>query len=240
MRVAVVGDVHGNLEALEAVLARADELGAQQLVCVGDVVGYGANPRECLATVRARTGDVVGGNHDFGAVGKCPLEYFNSNARLAIEWTAQQLSEEERRFLCELPLVRELPWGSLVHGSFLHPEQFPYIFRVEDAAASFAQQPSASAFCGHTHLPGTFLMEEEVRFLGDPVVHLADGHKRLMNCGSVGQPRDGDSDASFALLDTEDASVEFHRVAYDIETAANKILSAGLPAFLAQRLTLGY
>ena len=240
MRVGIIGDIHGNLEALRAVLAALEADGVRRIACVGDVVGYGADPRECLALVRARAEAVVAGNHDYGAVAKKPLDYFNAAAREAIQWTAKRLTEDERLWLSSLPLTYTCDDYQLVHASFFEPLEFPYLFDTEEAAASFSRQTGPLAFFGHTHWPCAFFDETPVRHAIQRVIPLDPPGRLLVNPGSVGQPRDSDPRAAFAVLDLDKRRITFRRLNYDIAAAAGKILAAGLPASLAERLSLGF
>jgi predicted phosphodiesterase len=240
LKIGIIGDIHGNIEALTTVLGALDAEHVDEIVCVGDVVGYGASPGECIRIVRERTTAVVAGNHDFGAVGKQALDYFNAAAREAVLWTAKQLSEEDREWLSGLPLVHRAKEYELVHASFYMPEAFEYIFNPEEAAPSFTYQKSNLAFFGHTHWPSTFLGGDPVRHVIQKSVPIAPPGKLMVNVGSVGQPRDSDPAASFVVLDLEKGRVNFKRTPYDIASAAKKILDAGLAASLAERLFHGY
>jgi len=240
LKIGIIGDIHGNLEALEAVLEALAAERVEQIACVGDIVGYGADPAACIAVVRERAGAVVAGNHDWGVVGKQAIDYFNAAAREALAWTSQQLSEEDRWWLSNLPLTVRAEAYELVHASFHNPGQFPYIFNLEDAGPSFARQRQDVAFFGHTHWPSTFLGGEPVQHSIQKVVPLDSPGKVLVNVGSVGQPRDSDPAASCVVFDTNRRRISFRRVAYDVEKAAGKIVKAGLPASLAERLFVGY
>lgn len=240
MKIGILGDIHGNLEALTAALSALDADGVTRIACVGDVVGYGANPSECLALVRERVEATVAGNHDWGAVGKKPMDYFNHAAREALAWTAKRLTEKERLWLSSLPLTHECGEYQLVHASFYEPIEFTYIFSADEAVASFSRQTGPLAFFGHTHWPCAFVDGESVRHLVQHVVPLDPPARLLVNAGSVGQPRDSDPRAAFAVLDLDKRRITFRRVDYDIAGAAGKILAAGLPASLAERLSLGY
>lgn len=240
MKIGIIGDIHGNLDALTAVLSALQSDGVSRIACVGDVVGYGANPSECIALVRERAEAVVAGNHDWGAVGKKAMDYFNHAAREAIAWTVKRLSEEERLWLSSLPLTHASEAYSLVHASFYEPLEFTYIFSADEAQASFSRQPGGLAFFGHTHWPCAFIDGAPVRHLVQRVVPLDPPGRMLVNPGSVGQPRDSDPRAAFAVLDCDRRRITFRRVEYDVAAAAGKIIAAGLPASLAERLSLGY
>ncbi|HUW56401.1 MAG TPA: metallophosphoesterase family protein [Planctomycetota bacterium] len=240
MKVGVIGDIHGNLEALTSVLEALDGEKVDTIVCVGDIVGYGADPEACIALVRERASAVVAGNHDYGVVGKQALDYFNPAARTAIHWTAKRLSEEDRGWLSGLPLVHECNEYELVHASLFQPGEFRYIFNPEEAGPSFARQKAPVAFFGHTHWPMVFFDGEPVRHSIQRVIPLEPPGKVLVNAGSVGQPRDSNPAAGYTVLDLEEERVHLKRIDYDVRTTAKKILDAGLPAFLAERLSLGY
>lgn len=239
MRYAIIGDIHGNLEALEAVLHDAEGQEADEVLCLGDVVGYGADPEECLVRVTDRCASIVGGNHDFAATGRSSLEYFNPYARRAIEWTTEQLSPGSLKLIDALELTVNVNGFSLVHSSFFAPERFDYVFAPSQARVCFRKQESSLAFFGHTHLPVAFLNTEPVTYSLGPELRINPGVKTLVNVGSVGQPRDEDARACYAVYDTDELLVRIRRVSYDIEQAARKITQAGLPSILAERLFLG-
>lgn len=239
MKYAIISDIHGNLEALEAVLAEIVPRPIDRYICLGDIVGYGANPRECLERVRDLNPIVVTGNHDAAACERTDIRYFNQPARAAALWTRDQLSLPERNYLASLPLVEEVEGMAMVHSSLNEPEKWHYILSQFDARPTFNLLPGPACFIGHSHVPVAF--EEKgggVRVL-PPEVMMEGGVRYIINVGSVGQPRDGDPRASFALWDTQAGRVEIIRVEYPIKPAQEKILRAGLPAILASRLSAG-
>jgi diadenosine tetraphosphatase ApaH/serine/threonine PP2A family protein phosphatase len=183
---------------------------------------------------------VVAGNHDQAAVKKLAADYFNASARAAIAWTAEQVRDDDRWWLSGLPLVHAGEAYSLVHSSFDQPGEFGYIFNPEDAGPSFEKQPTLLGFFGHTHWPTTFIDSEPITHSLQPVVPVVEPVKMLVNVGSVGQPRDSNPEAGFVVLDHDEKRVRFLRRAYDIRKAAQKIVEAGLPAMLAERLFIGY
>ncbi len=239
MRYAVIGDIHGNLEALQAVLEDVDEQGVDEILCVGDVVGYGADPEACLELMAERSSALVSGNHDYAAAAESSLEYFNPYARRALQWTAEQLSPDAQQALADLPLTAPMDGFALVHSSFFAPERFDYIFAPSQARVSFLKQDVPLAFFGHTHLPVAFFDTDPVTYSLEPEVTLDPETKALVNVGSVGQPRDEDARACYAIYDSERHLVSLRRVTYNIEGAARKITDAGLPEILAERLFLG-
>ena len=240
MRYGIFSDVHSNLEALEAVLDAVADDRPDKLLCAGDIVGYAADPVECVAHVRQNVSHAVCGNHDWAAAGKFPPEWFNSFARLAVEWTAERLGNEGKVYLGNLPLCWSDERVTLVHGSLDKPEEFHYVLDGDGARASLSLQATPVAFIGHTHVPCFFLRGKEgVSLLEGAECRVGPDQKLLVNVGSVGQPRDRDPRAAYCLYDTESRRVVIKRVPYDIPKAQEKIRRAGLPAFLAQRLAAG-
>lgn len=241
MKYAILGDIHANVEALDAVIAACAELGVDRYVCIGDLVGYNANPRECVERIQALNPEaVVLGNHDEQAGSDERLQGFNPQAAMAIEWTRQQLSPEQRRWLASLPLRHTLGTKiTLVHATLDMPEKWGYIFDNLTAAASLQYQFTQVCFFGHTHVPLAFEKFGEVSGGRYTELRLLPGHKYLVNVCSVGQPRDGDARAGFITLTTDDMVVTLHRVEYDVAACQAKILRAGLPERLAHRLSLG-
>lgn len=238
----VFGDIHGNLEALEAVLADAEKQGAERYLCVGDVVGYGADPGPCLERVRALTTQIVAGNHDCAVVGRTDVEYFNHFAKAAILWTQQNLSPGQQAFITGLPLCLQLNGLTVVHATVHDPHEFGYIESAVVARKSFEALETRVGFVGHSHVPVTFFYEEngdEIWYTQDPEIPLGEFAKAIVNIGSVGQPRDDNPQAAYALYDSDRNFASIRRVSYDVETAKQKILDAGLPEVLAARLSMG-
>jgi len=240
MKYAIISDIHGNLEALNTVLKDADARGCEKYICGGDVVGYNANPKECLNIVRGLDIPCVMGNHDEYIGQDCDLSAFNPVAAEAVVWTREQLSEEDRQWLCELRYVRLVDHFSIVHGTMANPKLWGYVQDKNDAAENFVYQSTNLCFHGHTHVPVVFVDD------GGGIEHgtfdhlkLEPGLKYFINVGSVGQPRDGDPRASYCIYDSDAESVELFRLDYDIETTKQKILDAGLPERLADRLDFG-
>ena len=230
---AVISDIHGNLEALRAVVARGEELGVDEWICLGDIVGYGANPNECLELTRNLCRVILLGNHDEAAMGGGDLSYFNPWAAEAILWTRRALDPSWKMFLRALPLHHETEFATFVHSTPIMPERWDYILDAEDALANADGFYTPFCFVGHSHRPGIYEL---------PPLHGSDQPRWMVNVGSVGQPRDGDPRACMVLIRDEDAGregIELVRVEYDIETARRKILLAGLPEILAERLRVG-
>ncbi|MDQ3623142.1 MAG: metallophosphatase family protein [Verrucomicrobiota bacterium] len=239
MRFAIFGDIHANLEALQAVLADAEAQGATNYVCVGDIVGYNANPHECVDVVRRLECPVVKGNHDEQASLTDDLSGFNPLAQEAIDWTRKQLTESDKKWLRELKLVRQVRDFTVVHATLDTPHKWGYVFNQLDAAASFNYQHTQLCFYGHTHAPRVYMRNGSVRSQPLDLLQVEQGKKYFINVGSVGQPRDGDWHAAYCLYNPETQVVELRRIEYDIYTAQDKIVDAGLPQRLADRLALG-
>ena len=239
MRYAIVSDVHSNLEALEAVLESLRGEKIDRYLSTGDIVGYGADPETCVRRIRELDPVIVAGNHDWAVAGKLSLEFFNSYARDAIEWTRTRLGADDLRWLGALPLTRKLGDITLVHATLNGPENFDYLLTAYDAHLSLEILDTLVCFVGHSHVPVTFAQNGSVTFSFATEFDLREVLKAIVNAGSVGQPRDGNPQASFGIYDTDAQVVEVRRVTYDIATASRKILAAGLPAVLAERLWLG-
>ncbi len=227
MRFAILSDIHANLEALEAVLADARGHRCTHFICLGDVVGYNANPRECLDLVRKLDCPVVKGNHDEEVTLSTSSEHFNELAERAIQWTRDTLTDPDKEWLRKLPLQKRVHDFTIVHATNL------------DAVASFTYQRTAVCFFGHTHVPMVFVRDQGVRQERIEHVRIEPGKKYFINAGSVGQPRDGNWHAAYCIYDVENKLVELVRVKYDVATAQKKISKAGLPQLLAERLALG-
>lgn len=239
MRIALFGDIHANLEALEAVLQDATEQGCTDHVCMGDIVGYNADPYACLEIVRSKNWPVVKGNHDEDASGDHSLDSMNPVAASALEWTRQQLSEDQRAWLRNIRMVRQVEDFTVVHSTLDQPQSWNYVTNKFDAMSNFSYQFTNLCFHGHTHVPRIFIRDSRVAEVeGDSIV-IEPGMKYFINTGSVGQPRDGDWRACYAIYDIPTATVSFRRVEYDLATTQQKIRAAGLPEVLAERLAEG-
>ncbi len=240
MRLLVLGDIHGNLEALSAVLKDARRRGFDRAVSVGDVVGYGADPSACLALLRDLKAGIVMGNHDQAATGGLPLDTFNSYAREAVAWTAGRLTAGELGFLKALPYVIREEDYAVSHGTLHQPEEFRYLLTEAEAVDSLAVLDRPVCFLGHTHVPVWVRHQGRDLEISQAAAAPVDpGRPVLVNVGSVGQPRDGDPRTVYCLYDTEKRSATLHRLAYDLEETGRKILAAGLPPILAERLRIG-
>lgn len=240
MRYALISDVHSNLEALNAVIGKVKADKVDKVILLGDIVGYGPDPNECIDTLRKFADILIAGNHDHGAVGMTDISCFNNHAKAAIQWTTSVLSEENKVFLSSLPLTSNIKSGSiyLVHSSPKEPEEWEYLQKAKDADTNFKFFSETNCFIGHSHRPAIIEMAP------DGKIRIYSGHsdiktgcRYIINAGSVGQPRDGNPDASYAIFDTD--SVTIKRAAYDILLTQKKMKDAGLPSYLIDRLSEG-
>lgn len=242
----MVSDTHSNLEALEAVVDAARDRDATGFIVCGDLVGYGADPvpvLERLFDLPLRS--AVAGNHDLAAVGRFPLDWFNEVAAAALRWTSEQLPADARETLRGLEPRESATEGLVVHGSVVEPAS-EYLMPGDDPAASrsFGRETFERCFFGHTHVPTVFEQRGDGGVRGQQIVGegrlvLEEGHRYLLNPGSVGQPRDGDPRAALMILDDDGPAAEWIRVGYQVEAAQEKIRAAGLPVVLADRLAVG-
>lgn len=249
MRIAVFSDIHANLPALEAVLRDADEVGVDELWCLGDVVGYGADPDGCVELVRERADVCLVGNHDLAVLDRLDTSTFSSAAAAAVEWTAKNSSRRSLKFLGGLEPADTSRAAALYHASPRDPV-WEYVLWPEQAAECLLVQDRRVSFIGHSHVALFFSAEEPEKGSERPPeargwqagagtrLEIDDG-RWLINPGSVGQPRDGDPRAAWLELDTESWHATYHRVEYEIERAAEAIERAGLPEHLAKRLFVG-
>lgn len=240
----IFGDVHGNLEALEAVLIDMEEQGVTHPLCLGDLVGYGPNPAECVEAVRALGCPVVRGNHDDLVTHHRPPASFSDPARLALQYSRLHLNPAQMNFLRRIPLTWVEDPITVVHATLDGPESWGYISTRLEAQTSFLYQKTRLCFVGHTHRPCAFAQEKDVRPLEFRHVDVHPdrskiGRKFLFNVGAVGQPRDGDWRAAYAIYCPKEEWVDLRRVNYNIDQTSEKILKAGLPESLSKRLFKG-
>jgi predicted phosphodiesterase len=245
MRIAIVADIHSNLDALETVFRHAEEQKAlEQVWCLGDTVGYGPEPNACLALLRRHNALTVPGNHDLAAIGLLSTEDFNPDAAAAAAWTALQIAPDERAYFESLPHVVRQGEFTLVHGSLRWPI-WEYLYTPEVAVAHLELQETPYSVVGHTHVP-LLVKEDQSSPDGCLLTYLEDGtalelrdRRLVINPGSVGQPRDGDPRTSYAIYDDTERTVTVHRLEYDIAATQQKMEAAGLPAWLIRRLSRG-
>ena len=247
MRFFVLSDIHSNIEALQACIERARLAGYDAVYCCGDIVGYGPNPVEAIDMVRSLNPITIRGNHDRVVANHDEASEFNPHARRAVFWTRSALPDSYRAYLAELPLgpLDVHPDAQLVHGAITHEDD--YIFTGADAAANLQLAAKKLTFFGHSHFPVVFANDTAGNPVTPPTYEFdeftavrCDGNQRfLVNPGSVGQPRDGDSRASFVIWDQERARLEFYRVEYPVEQTQTKMWDAHLPPYLIERLSVG-
>jgi predicted phosphodiesterase len=239
MKYAVIADIHANLEALEVVLADPRAQHCTHYCCVGDVVGYNANPKECLDIIRDMGMPCVKGNHDEYCSTEEDLVGFNPHAAEAVNWTRRQLTLEDRQWLKDMKHVRLVASFSMVHATLDGPQRWGYVFEKLAAAASFTYQNTSVCFFGHTHVPVAFVRDSMVRGGTYSKFKVEPGRKYFVNVGSVGQSRDGVAKATYVIYDLDEGTIELRRLDYDIPKAQKKILEAGLPPRLVDRLAVG-
>jgi len=239
VRYAILGDVHGNLEALETALGSLADQSIDRFLQVGDIVGYGADPGACIRILREIGAVIVAGNHDWAVVGKLDSSCFNVYARAAVDWTRNVLAREDLLFLEALPLVEIVDDHiTVVHATPDQPELFDYIMTEYDAHRAFESFTTPVCFIGHSHVPSILLWNGNLeQVLSDQV--RVGRERALINVGSIGQPRDDNPQLAVGVYDTDTGDYRLHRVAYDIDRAAWKIGQAGLPPVLGERLFYG-
>lgn len=237
MRIAVLADIHANLEALEAVAGHAASQNIDRYVFLGDAIGYGANPNECMEWAGRQAPFFLMGNHEKAVIDLELREWFNPDAKEAIVWTAKVLQERHRQTIRELSYLRIQDGLVFAHGTPEEPEKFHYLMTYHDAVRAFRSFENRISFVGHTHVPSffTYPSRKAGHFPGG-VLKLEPAERYILNPGSVGQPRDGDRRAAYGIYDDRNLTFEIFRLEYDNEKAARKIRKAGLPKFLADRL----
>jgi diadenosine tetraphosphatase ApaH/serine/threonine PP2A family protein phosphatase len=241
MRIGILSDVHSNLEALTAVLEDAKKQNIDDYVCVGDIVGYCANPNECIDIIRDLSRNSIAGNHDFGVCSLTDITFFNDFAKRAIEWTKKVIKVDHLSFLKSLPLSCEIEDLLFVHSSPSSPDTWNYVLSMYDAKREFDFFSNQICFIGHSHQPVTFSVnsKNELGSSIENMIEISKNKRYIINAGSVGQPRDGNPKASYCIYDSKEGTVSFKRIPYDIESTQEKIIKAGLPLFLAKRLERG-
>ncbi len=245
MRIGVIADVHGNLEALEAVVSDLKQSMPDVVLSLGDIVGYGANPQECCDIVKGIVRDNLMGNHDAAALGMIDTEDFNEDAKLGIQWTKDRLANQSLSWISGSLYTLEYEGALFSHGSPVHPEEFDYIMSRNDVEKVFYALGNRYSifFVGHSHR--RFVVSKDIEKDEGPVidysdlVHVDKHRQYIISVGSVGQPRDSDNTTSYGILDTDKGIYTVKRLNYAIKRASDKILKAGLPKWLAYRLMIG-
>jgi predicted phosphodiesterase len=242
MRIAIISDIHSNFIALQAVIADIDqnEDKIDKIVCLGDVIGYGPAPNECVHLIKERSSFCLMGNHDHAIIGKENLAYFNPFAKEAVLWSQKQLSEETIEFLEHLPFEKVENHCTYVHSSPLEPKEWTYVLSKNDAHIQFQYLSTQLCFIGHTHVAGIFRQKNNsINYLLERKINIKEDEKYIINVGSVGQPRDFDPRSSYGILDLQKQLVEYRRIPYDIETTQVNMEKFGLPQYLIDRLSYG-
>lgn len=241
MKAAIIGDIHSNLEALNAVIKNIKKRRIKRIFCVGDLVGYGANPNECIELCIEEANAIVAGNHDWATIDKTDVRAFNPAAAEAICWTRKNTKKENLDKLKNLKLHNAVDNILLVHASPNNPTAWKYLFSLEEFEHEFSHFKEQVCFIGHSHIPSAAFQDANgyADFLSENPFPLIRKRKYIVNVGSVGQPRDLDPRASYAIYDGNDDSIEIIRLEYNIPLAQQKIIDAGLPEVLADRLLVG-
>ncbi len=241
MRTALISDIHGNLEALQAVLDDISTRQVDQVCSLGDVIGYGCDPLACLNLVTERCRIKLMGNHEYAAIGVLSSDSMNLNARQSIFWTQSQLSDRELSLISGFKMTAEIDNALLVHSSPFEPDEWHYVLSARDAEEAFRQSKHRLIFYGHTHLPVIYCQPPvgKIRTIGAHDFDPDEESRYLINVGSVGQPRDNDPRACYVVYDAGEVSISFHRVEYDIQATQAKMSQADMPKTLIDRLQVG-
>lgn len=238
--IAIVSDIHANLPALEAVLADIESQGIRELLCLGDVVGYGAQPAECIELLRSKTFlSILRGNHDAYAASEVDPPNVSPETLEGISWTRARLTPEHRAWLGTLPLTWQGREIEAVHAALPNPESWDYVLEPAAAARHFAHQQQRVCFIGHSHRPAMFVDGEDRALDLTSLESIRPDRKQVINAGSVGQPRDKDPQACYLIYRRNKQDVWWRRVSYDVSAAQTAIIAAGLPMKFAQRLAMG-
>jgi len=241
MKVALISDVHGNLEALESVLRDMEKQGVEKIHFLGDSVGYGANPNECVKLINKHCDIKLLGNHDYAAMGLESTENFNHLAQASIDWTQEKIKPKTITILSDFEMEAVFLDYFLVHSSPGHPEKWRYILNPDHATIAFEEFSQSVCFVGHSHLPTYFELGTTglVMQRTKDKIELKKDKRYIVNIGSVGQPRDNDPRACYVMIETDNNTVNYQRVEYDIQKTQGKMRKAKLPDFLIERLTTG-
>ncbi|RJP29790.1 MAG: metallophosphoesterase [Candidatus Omnitrophota bacterium] len=241
MRYGIFSDIHSNLEALDSVLDSYKHEAIDRYFCIGDIVGYAANPNECIELIRSKNVVCVAGNHDWASVGLFALDNFNPLAKEAVIWTRTRLNSDNIDYLQSLDLIYSDDDFTMVHGTLDRPQEFNYMSGGYTAWDSFEAMDNHICFVGHTHVPEIYIRKPDdyLESRKEDILSIEDDCSYIVNVGSTGQPRDGDRRAAYCIYDTQKRKLEIRRIDYDFLQTKRKITDAGLPEFLAQRLEIG-
>jgi predicted phosphodiesterase len=241
LRLAIISDIHSNLEALTAVLKKIEAENIDKIICLGDVVGYGPDPNACVELVQKQCEIIITGNHDFACIDTSELLYFTQYAEKAIEWTLTEISKDNLSLISKFPIDSRIDNCYLVHANAHDPRSWGYVLSREEAIYNFSKFTEQICFIGHSHRPIIYIENNDSNYTvkSNQQIQLDPGSRYIINVGSVGQPRDGNPNSAFGILDVTNQSYELKRVSYDIKKTYEKIMSVGLPQFLAERLFAG-
>jgi diadenosine tetraphosphatase ApaH/serine/threonine PP2A family protein phosphatase len=241
LRYAIISDIHSNLAALQEVLNVIGNEHIDRVICLGDIVGYGPDPNACMELVQHHCAVIITGNHDFACIESSELFYFNHFAKQAIEWTVTEIADEHLIFISRLPLEAKIETIRFVHANPYEPRSWDYILSLDDAIYNFSKFEEQICFIGHSHQPIIYIENKSGRYAmkHSRQFQLEPESRYIINVGSVGQPRDGNCDAAFGIFDTATGLFELRRVGYNIQATYDKMIAAGLPGFLGERLFQG-
>jgi len=241
MKAAIISDIHSNLEAIQAVIKDIKKRRIKNIFCLGDIVGYGANPNECAELCFKESDEIIAGNHDWATTDKTDTSNFNKVAAIAVKWTKEHIKSEYFKKLQELPLTKKVDNLLLVHSTPENPEAWDYLFNLEEFEKQFNFFTEQICFIGHSHIPNAVFQDDNgyTDFLNENPFPIIKKRRYIINVGSVGQPRDLDPRASYVIYDGNKNSIEFVRIEYNIPLAGQKIIEAGLPEILSERLLVG-
>jgi len=241
LKYAIISDIHGNLAALEASLSFIDKEKCDHIICLGDIVGYGPYPNECIKLIRQSADVVLAGNHDHAAVDLLTTSYFNKYAKLAAQWTKNVITADNWRYIAGLPYEKVIHDSMYVHASPRNPEEWDYVLSVYDARENFSHFNERICFIGHSHVPVNYALQQndQINVLQEPKLKLVDSARYIVNIGSVGQPRDGNPHASFGIYLPDENLYELKRVSYNIQATQEAMRMNNLPHFLIERLAKG-
>ncbi len=241
MKIALISDIHSNLEALESVLRDIEKNGVEKIHFLGDAVGYGSEPNKCIQLISKHCDIKLLGNHDYAALGLISLAGFNKVARISVEWTQTQLKQKSIEALADFEMHSTFLDYFLVHSSPAAPDDWDYILNADQAKEQFAHFTQSVCFIGHSHIPAIFTNEKDGSVSSETELsaEFKQNRRYIINIGSVGQPRDNDPRACYLIVDTDAARIEYRRVEYDIGKTQGKMRKAMLPDFLVERLAVG-
>jgi len=240
MRTVYLADIHSNLEALLSTVNSFKKNNIDKVIFLGDIVGYGADPNECIRIIKEISDIIIAGNHDCACAGKDTIESFNPIAKEAAQWTRNVLTDQNRDFLLSLPLKEKTNDAVYVHATPYFPESWQYITTATASKLCFERFARQFCFIGHSHVPAIFILNNTGSISEKSgKINISKRSKYIINCGSVGQPRDENTLASYGIYDSKKEVYQLNRVEYNIKKAQKKIIEAGLPPYLAKRLELG-